>query len=101
MSKAEVAAFAEKFARDEHARRAKEAANPDPRPRCLFCGRAVRSEKRQYCPACIRDGFNNVHIVTGRTNGWNFSGGRTEAEPGWRGRPVMGGNATKERPSSS
>lgn len=38
---------------------------------CKFCGRTTKSAAYEYCMSCIRDGFANVHKLTGRTNGWD------------------------------
>jgi hypothetical protein len=38
--------------------------------RCRFCGRNVH-DGSLFCPSCMRDGFNEVYAVTGRTNGWD------------------------------
>ena len=35
--------------------------------RCLFCGRPLGTAFEEYCRPCVRDGFDNVHKVTGRT----------------------------------
>ena len=49
--------------------------------RCAFCGNVIRdymgkhgakawAASTRYCGRCRHEGFDNVHIVTGRTNGW-------------------------------
>lgn len=35
---------------------------------CLYCGRPT---KKAYCPLCISEGWDGVHKVTGKTNGWD------------------------------
>ena len=37
---------------------------------CPYCGRKVRGHG-VYCPCCMANGFNHLHEVTGRTNGWD------------------------------
>ena len=37
---------------------------------CPYCGREVRGHGA-YCPRCMANGFNHLHEVTGRTNGWD------------------------------
>lgn len=41
--------------------------------RCLFCGRPLGTAFDEYCASCRREGFANVHKITGRTNGWDKS----------------------------
>ena len=41
-----------------------------PPPRCKFCGKVV-SKTRDYCPDCIKAGFDSVHQMFGTTNGWD------------------------------
>lgn len=61
------------------------------RARCLFCGNERDVDARGYCRACVREGFDHVHEVTGRTNGWDRPQRRAAvAAGGWRGRPVSG-----------
>ena len=38
--------------------------------RCRFCGNGVHNGSL-FCPRCMREGFNEVYAVTGRTNGWD------------------------------
>lgn len=38
--------------------------------RCRFCGREVRNGVL-FCARCMREGFNEVYAVTGRSNGWD------------------------------
>lgn len=38
--------------------------------RCRFCGKGVHNGGL-FCPSCMRDGFDAVYAVTGRTNGWD------------------------------
>lgn len=35
---------------------------------CPYCGVKTTGE---YCPRCVREGLDNVHRVTGRSNGWD------------------------------
>lgn len=37
---------------------------------CPYCGREVKG-RVAYCPRCMANGFNHLHGVTGRTNGWD------------------------------
>lgn len=37
---------------------------------CPYCGRTVAG-RGEYCPRCMANGFNHLHEVTGRTNGWD------------------------------
>ena len=56
---------------------------------CPYCGKPARAA---YCPACIREGFDYLHMETGRTNGWDRPAPppRAPVEGGWRGRPCAG-----------
>lgn len=64
--------------------------------RCLFCG-AVLLKGGQFCKTCLREGFNNVYEVTGRSNGWDRKpSAKVKIVSGWRGQGVIGGC----RPSS-
>jgi len=36
--------------------------------RCKFCGKPAYGE--DFCAYCRREGFDNVYMVTGRSNGW-------------------------------
>ena len=58
--------------------------------RCLYCGRFTKAE---YCGECVRNGYDQLHQFTGRSNGWDrpSKSGDVSAEDGWRGRPVAGG----------
>ena len=38
--------------------------------RCRFCGKPVFNGA-SFCARCMREGFNEVYAVTGRTNGWD------------------------------
>ena len=44
-------------------------AHPEPH-QCPYCGHEVRGHG-VYCPRCMENGFNHLHEVTGRTNGWD------------------------------
>jgi len=58
---------------------------------CPFCGKPTR---RQYCYECTREGYDNIHRTTGRTNGWNTRRGdapKVKVAGGWRGQPCAGG----------
>lgn len=60
---------------------------------CKFCGSCVHVGNNGYCRECVAAGFDNVHKMTGRTNGWDV---KPKAKPvpvadGWRGRPCAGG----------
>lgn len=35
--------------------------------RCRFCGAEIGSVFEDYCRPCVREGFDNVHRLTGRT----------------------------------
>ncbi len=79
----------------EAARRAREmvAAARKAAPRthpCPYCGKPARGA---YCPACVREGFDLLHMEKGRTNGWDRPAKppRAPVEGGWRGRPCAGG----------
>ena len=79
------------------ARRRSEAEN---RPRCPYCGRAVKSSGG-YCKVCSARGLDLLHAETGRTNGWDRpTKGKVEVVGGWRGRPVAGGGTLRERVGS-
>ena len=61
---------------------------------CCFCGRPCR-ESAKFCASCIRDGFDAVYELTGKTNGWDRKV-RTVAKiagvgDSWRGCKVAGG----------
>lgn len=36
---------------------------------CRFCGRTIGNVFIDYCRFCVRDGFDNVHRITGRKGG--------------------------------
>lgn len=66
------------------------AAREDPRNRCPYCGRLTKAE---YCGECVRNGYDQLHQFTGRSNGWDrqTKAADVSAADGWRGRPVAGG----------
>lgn len=37
---------------------------------CLYCGRPAYGAEH-YCAKCVKEGLDNLHRVTGRTNGWD------------------------------
>lgn len=64
---------------------------------CPYCGRPTKDDST-YCPRCVFEGLNLLHVATGRTNGWD----KAEKSPvtiqgGWRGRAVMGGKTLRQR----
>lgn len=61
------------------------------RARCLFCGNESDVDARGYCRACVRERYDNVHMLTGKTDGWDRAERRAaRTAGGWRGRPVAG-----------
>ena len=40
---------------------------------CPFCGKMFKTKApgKKFCDKCVKNGFNWVYEVTGRTNGWN------------------------------
>ena len=60
---------------------------------CPYCGKPARTA---YCTACTREGFDYLHMETGRTNGWDRPAPppRAPVEGGWRGRPCAGPPST-------
>ena len=79
---------------EEEAREAAEArkrCEAENRPRCLRCGSRYRVDSSGYCLTCREKGLDSVHMVTGRTNGWDRPATvKVKVVGGWRGRPVAG-----------
>lgn len=61
---------------------------------CPYCGRAVSNGT--YCRNCVEEGFDDLHAVTGRTNGWDRKHyGPSRAKDGWRGQRCIGFGSAK------
>ena len=59
--------------------------------RCKYCGRPT---KRDFCPNCVSEGFDQVYLITGRSNGWNrVQTTKVKITDGWRGQPRAGGRS--------
>lgn len=60
---------------------------------CRFCGRPTK-KNAEFCHYCMSEGYHNVYLVTGKTNGWDRKR-RTHVriEDGWRGNKVCGGRS--------
>lgn len=55
---------------------------------CPYCGKVTRT---RYCKCCHSQGFDNVHIVFGTTNGWDRKAAkRVPIVSGWRGTHCIG-----------
>lgn len=56
---------------------------------CKFCGKLTTNG--DFCRNCKNEGFDNVYIVTGRSNGWDKQRiTKTKIKFGWRGRACVG-----------
>ena len=72
----------------EERRRRSEKSN---RPRCPYCGNVGNLDMSGYCATCRKTRRDSIHMVTGRTNGWDRPPkAKAEVVGGWRGRPVAG-----------
>lgn len=64
---------------------------------CPYCGRKT-SANSTYCTKCVKEGFDEVHKMFGKTNGWNQRPIRvTVIRNGWRGRAVSGARSQSVR----
>lgn len=58
-----------------------------------YAGKSVRIGHPGYCGNCRNFGYDELHIFTGKTNGWDRpKTGNAPLQVGWRGRPVAGGS---------
>lgn len=62
--------------------------------RCYYCGKNLGTVFAGYCRSCQTNRFDNIHAMTGKTNGWDKTAFHNVQVPyGWRGKPVAGCNS--------
>ena len=69
------------------------------RGRCRYCGRPT-SHAHGYCGYCVQASFREIHMVTGRTTGWDRKAcaGPDRTVGGWRGQKMAGGFSSDSIP---
>lgn len=65
---------------------------------CRYCGKPTRPNAT-FCSRCVRDGFDNLYTVTGRTNVWDRKKAQRASvvKAGWRGQAAAGGGVNLDR----